>query len=121
MAREGAVRWMFERKGAIIISLENKNKEEMEFLLIDGGAEDFKEEDGVFLIYTKPENLETTKNLLEEKGVKIESSSLEWVAKESISLSGREKEALEKLFEALDENDGVQDVYSNLKYDNSGN
>jgi transcriptional/translational regulatory protein YebC/TACO1 len=40
---------------------------------------------------------------------------LDWVAKEEISLAEDKKESCQKLFEALDENDSVQDVYSNLK------
>jgi transcriptional/translational regulatory protein YebC/TACO1 len=49
----------------------------------------------------------------EEKEIKIESSSLDWVAKEKVAAEN--KESLEKLFEALDDNDAVQDIYSNLK------
>ena len=40
MAGEGAVRWMFERKGAIIVSFEGKSKDELEMLAIEAGADD---------------------------------------------------------------------------------
>jgi YebC/PmpR family DNA-binding regulatory protein len=49
-----------------------------------------------------------------ERKVK-EPGSLEWVAKQEIELSEKDKETAEKLFEALDENDAVQEIYSNLK------
>jgi len=52
---------------------------------------------------------------LEEKGVKVESSSLDWIAKEMVGIAEKEKESCQKLFEALDENEAVQDIYSNLK------
>lgn len=44
-----------------------------------------------------------------------EGGGLEWVAKQEIEISNQDKEAAYKLFEALDENDAVQEIYSNLK------
>ena len=111
LANEGSVKWLFERKGSIIINKENK--EELELIVIEAGAEDINEHDEFLEIYTKPEDLEKVKKNLEEKGIKPESVSLDWVAKENIEV--KEKEACEKLFEALDDNDAVQNIYSNLK------
>jgi YebC/PmpR family DNA-binding regulatory protein len=119
LVNEGAIRWMFDRKGVIIINTteqqpEIKN-EELELKAIEAGAEDLYWHDNLLDIYTKPEELEKTKKNLEEKNVKIDSVSLDWVAKEEITVSDREREACQKLFEALDENEAVQNVYSNLK------
>lgn len=51
-----------------------------------------------------------------ERKVKAEEpGSLEWVAKQDIELSEKDKESCQKLFEALDENDSVQEIYSNIK------
>jgi transcriptional/translational regulatory protein YebC/TACO1 len=52
---------------------------------------------------------------LEENKVIIDSASLSWVPKEETDLEEKEKESCEKLFEALDNLDSVQGVYSNLK------
>jgi YebC/PmpR family DNA-binding regulatory protein len=117
---EGAVKWMFERKGSISLDLKVQpeglqNKEKIELLAIESGAEDIKwEEDEFLYIYTKIENLEEVKQNLEKQGVKIDSSSLDWVPKEEVSVSENDKAAAEELFNALDESDSVQNVYSNL-------
>ncbi len=115
MAGEGAVKWMFDRKGVLAIELQDNQKEELELLAIEIGAEDVVREDSFLYIHTKPEDLEKIKKVLEGKGIKIESSLLGWVAKEDISLDKKEKETCQELFEALDENDDVQEIYSNLK------
>jgi len=115
MAGEGAVRWMFDRKGVITISGEGKTKEDLEMMAIELGADDIKSNDNNLDIYTKPEDLETVKKSLEEKGIKIESSGLDYVAKEEVTLSEKEREQAERLFDALDENDAVNDIYSNVK------
>ncbi len=117
MANEGSVRWLFERKGVITIQNEEKtkNKEELEMAVIEAGAEDFHWRNDTLDVYTKPEELEKVKKTLEEKQIKIDSASLDWVAKNTIEIEEKEKEVCEKLFEALEENDAVQDIYSNLK------
>ena len=61
------------------------------------------------------EEIEKVKRALEEKGLKIESASIGWVAKENIAISETDKKACEKLFEALDGSDDVQEIYSNFK------
>lgn len=120
LAGEGAVRWMFENKGVIILDLASqtaieKNKEVVEMLAIESGADDVKWENDVLAIYTKPEDLELVKKNLQEKQIIVDQATLNLVAKEEVVVSEKEKEQAEKLFEALDDNDAVQNVYSNLK------
>jgi len=117
---EGSVRWMFERKGCIIVDLklqieDLQNREKLELIVIEAGAEDIYWHEDILDVYTKIEELEKVKKKLEEKGIKIEGVSLDWVPKEEISVDGKTKEACQKLFEALDENEAVQEIYSNLK------
>lgn len=115
LAGEGAVRWMFERKGEIVVLPEGKSKDELEMTAIEAGADDVKWYDEVLEVHTRPEDLETVRKTLEEKGSKIDSYSLSWVAKEEMEVSEKEKEQAEKLFELLDDNDAVNNVYSNIK------
>jgi len=117
MVAEGAVRWMFERKGIIALSLpaDVSKKDDMEMAVIEAGADDIVWQDDGLDIYTGVDALETVKKKLEEQGIKIVSSSWDLVAKEYMAVSPKEKEAAEKLFELLDENDAVQEVYSNLQ------
>ena len=135
---EGSVKWIFERKGVITLGMRNQgewskrtpfsspaslprearhrnNKEELELLAIEVGADDIFWHNDILDIYTKIEDLEKVKKNLEEKGIKIESATLDWVAKEQIEVGEKEKETCQKLFEALDENEAVQEIYSNLK------
>ena len=117
---EGAVRWLFEKRGVITVIFASqpssiKGKEELELAIIEAGAEDVRWYGDDLEVYTMPGNLEKVKKILEEKGIKIDSFSLDWVAKETVDLDEKQKEACQKLFEALDENEAVQEIYSNLK------
>ncbi|HHE76638.1 MAG TPA: YebC/PmpR family DNA-binding transcriptional regulator [Candidatus Parcubacteria bacterium] len=119
LANEGSVRWLFERKGVVAVEFgqeqDKLSKDDIELMAIDAGAEDIRWRDGnVMDIYTKIEDLEKVKNNLEEK-LKVESSSLEWVPKEEINVNEEDRRLCQKLFDLLDENDDVQEIYSNLK------
>lgn len=120
LADTGSVQWLFERKGAITISPKPearspKDKERLELLAIEAGAEDIYWHDDLLDVYVKPEGLEKVKNNLENQGVEAESVSLDWTAKETIELAGKDKEVCQSLFEALDDNEAVQEIYSNLR------
>ncbi len=119
LANEGSVRWLFDNKGVITINPNAQTpmskKEDLELLAIEAGAEDIKWRGDNLDVFTKPEEMEKVKKLLEEKQIKVESSIIGWVAKEEITADLKQKEQAEKLFEALDENDAVQEIYSNLK------
>ncbi|MBU3934636.1 YebC/PmpR family DNA-binding transcriptional regulator, partial [Patescibacteria group bacterium] len=117
LAGEGAVQWMFERKG--IISVDNKEKtmkkEQLELAAIESGAEDLYLYKDILNIYTKPEDLEKVKSNLEKGGIKIKSSFVGLSPKDAVAIDEKTKESCQKLFEALDENDAVQEIYSNIK------
>ena len=118
IAGEGSVKWLFERKGVIEVrSIRHKErkKEDLEMMAIEAGAEDIYWHNDIFDIYTKPEESEKIKTNLESNKINPESSSLDWVPKEYITPDGKDEESCQKLFEALDENDAVQEIYSNLK------
>ena len=117
---EGSVKWMFQRKGCIIVDLklqseDFKNKEKLELIAIEAGVLDICWHDETLDVYTNTEELDKVKKNLEEKGIKIDSASLDWVPKEEIALNKKTNETCQKLFEALDENEAVQEIYSNLK------
>lgn len=116
LAGEGAVRWLFKRRGTIAISPQDKPKEDLELLSIEAGAEDtYWKEDGTLEIYTSSAQVEQVKQTLKEHDVLVESTSLQWIPKERVILSQKDKAAAEKLFLALDESDAVQEIYANIK------
>ncbi len=119
LVEEGAVKWMFERKGFLLIDPEEQaepwnKKEDLELLLIESGAQDIREREGLLEVIVKDTELESTKKALGQKGVKIKDSFVGWEAKEEMVVSEKDKEKLEKLFEELDELEDVQEIYTNI-------
>lgn len=110
MVEGGAVRWLFERKG--VIRVEGAS-EETELLAIEEGAEDFYRHNDILDIYTTPDRMGKLKERLEERGLRT-TASLDWVPKEHATVNEAGKQALQRLFEELDNQEDVQDIYSTL-------
>ncbi|MDO8474099.1 MAG: YebC/PmpR family DNA-binding transcriptional regulator [bacterium] len=115
MVEGGAVRWLFEQKGVMAVK-SPLPKDELEMKVIEEGAEDlYWREDGMLDVYTKPTELEKIKNSLRASGVSVEEAVIDWVPKEEVIANQKSIDAAQKLFDELDENDAVQNIYSNLK------
>ncbi|MFZ3054973.1 MAG: YebC/PmpR family DNA-binding transcriptional regulator [Minisyncoccales bacterium] len=111
---EGGIKWMFEKKGVLSIDASNKNKEDVELIAIEAGADDIDWDENTLYIYTKAEDLEKTKKSIEENKLKVETAALEWVPKETMNVDEDLKEKNQRFFEALDENEDVQNIYTNI-------
>ena len=114
----GSVKWMFERFGYLEVDKKDLSisDDDLEMLIIDSGADDFKLIDDVAVVYTKPEDLYKAKENLEKNNIKISETGFEWKAKNTIKIDDEKINArIEKLFEALNEQEDVGEVFSNLE------
>ena len=117
MGETGSVAWMFDRKGIISLPSLDKTEDEIMGIALEAGAEDLQTEEGYFEIQTDLESFETVRNALVAADLKIENASLQWIAKNTVSVNGDEAEKVMKLIEAMEDNDDVQNVYSNADFD----
>ena len=113
MGEAGSVAWMFDKKGVLTLPRQNKTEDEMMEFVLDAGADDLQTEEEVFIVQTSVESFESVRKALKEKKLEIENASLQWVAKNHIAVSGEDAEKVMKLIEALEDNDDVQNVFSN--------
>jgi len=119
LVQKGSINWKFERKNYIVIDTEEqdenlKDKESLELMVIEAGADDINWYENNLEIYINPQNAEDTKQALEKEGIKIKSTGIEWKPLALEEVEEKEKASCLKLFEDLDDCDDVQDVYSNL-------
>ncbi len=122
LAESGAVSWNFERKGVIVISKGKYSEEELLNIVLDSGADDFSDEDDFFEVTASLENFDAVRKAIETanlSGLKIENASLQYVAKSANKVEGKEAEQVVKLISVIEDNDDVQNVYSNADIDES--
>lgn len=113
----GSVSWMFEKKGVIRIkSKAGQSKDEAEFELIEAGADDIKEEEGVIVIYVRADKFQASREAIVKLDYEIESTEIEQVPKNFVKIEDEGAKAnIETIFEALDEDEDVNDFYTNAE------
>jgi len=115
MVEGGGIKWMFDKKGIILIDKNIKSKEDLEILAIESGADNFDFDEEYMTVYTKPEELDKVRGFFIDNGIKPKEANLEWVAKEPLEGTPETQEKFQKLYEALDDHDDVQNIYTNLQ------
>jgi transcriptional/translational regulatory protein YebC/TACO1 len=109
---------MFDRTCNFRINSENIDPEELELEFIDYGVEEvFADDDGV-LLYGPFENFGTIQKELENRSFEILSSGFERIPQNLTKLNSEQVEEVEKLFEKIEEDDDVMNVYHNLDLTN---
>ncbi len=116
LGESGSVAWMFDRKGIITISKQDKTEDEVLEVVLDAGAEDLQTEEDFFEVTTAVEDFENVRRAVQDANLEIENASLQWIAKNSVSVSGETAEKAMKLIDALEDNDDVQNVYTNADF-----
>lgn len=119
LGENGCVAWMFSKKGYISVSPEAITEERLMELAIEAGAEDVRQEDGVFEVITGPEDFESVKNALIENKVPLEEAEITMLPNTTINLSGREAEQMVRLMDALEGADDVQKIHTNADIDDA--
>ncbi len=116
LGESGSVGWLFEQKGVIAVEAASERAEELALAAIDAGAEDFKDEDGTLEVYTRAEDLESVRKVLEDAGAPVSAADVSLVPTTTVPLD--EKHALQtlRLLDKLEELDDVQHVYSNADF-----
>lgn len=112
----GCVSFMFDKKGQIIIDKEEYEADADELMMtaLDGGAEDFSEEEDSYEIVTDPDELENVKKALEDAGIPLASAEVTMIPQNYVDLTDETAiKNLQKTLDLLDEDDDVQAVYHN--------
>jgi YebC/PmpR family DNA-binding regulatory protein len=117
IATTGSVTRLFQRKGQIIVAREAANEDQLMEAALEAGAEDFKTEAQGYEILTEPANFEAVHKQIEARGIKPAAAEITSLPTLTVPLNDRPAiAAVNKLIDALEENDDVKDVYSNAEY-----
>ena len=108
LGQDGCVAWMFKKKAVFVVEREAFDDEDALLeIVLEAGAEDMRSEEDVFEIEA----------VLGEKGIETASAEVTMVPDTTVHLADQDAEKMQTLIDALEDNDDVQNVYSNYEMD----
>ncbi len=111
----GCVSYMFDNKGVLIVAKTDKIDEDALIdMCLEAEAEDVINDEDVYNIITIPSLFHKVKETLEGKGIEFVSSEVTMVPQTTIDLDEKQLATFEKMVDALESLDDVQDVYHNV-------
>lgn len=113
MGEAGCVAWMFSKKGLITFD-KNVDFEQLFEAAIEAGAEDVSEEDEQFEVTTDPSSFIEVREALVARGFSFSNAGVTMLPQTMVALEGKQAESMLRLMDKLEDNDDVQNVYSNF-------
>ena len=113
MGSSGAVAWMFDRKGVILVDADKIGEDDLMAKALDAGAADMRRTEKVFDITTAPAEMDAARDALARAGVPILEAQVTYVPQSTVRVEAPTAASVMRLIEALEELDDVQHVYAN--------
>jgi YebC/PmpR family DNA-binding regulatory protein len=115
LGTSGAVVWLFERRGVVLVPAEGVDEDELTLAAAEGGADDVTLDGSSYQVLSAPENLATVREAVESAGFAIDSAELTMLPKTTVEVVDEsDAKKVLRLMDQLEDNDDVQDVYANF-------
>jgi len=117
LGEPNSVRFMFSKKGLIVIPKSAAGEEKLMDLVLEAGGDDLNDEGETWEILTEPSAYEAVASALKAAGIEAAVSEVTMIASTYTKLEGSVAGQMIRLLEALEDQDDVQNVYSNFDMD----
>ncbi len=114
MGESGCVAWMFDNMGVLSFEKETCSDEDLLEAGLDAGVEEIEDDGEVWQVMCAPENFVSVKNVYDQAGIKYVEAQVTMVPKNTVEVDVETGRRLLKLYEAIDDHEDVQNVYSNF-------
>ena len=117
LGAEGAVAWMFTKKGVLSIAKAAASEDKLTEIVLDAGAEDLSDQGEHWEVLTDPKDFEAVHEAVKKAGITPETAEVTKIASNYTKLEGTQASAMIRLLEAIEDLDDTQNVYSNFDMD----
>ena len=114
LGETGSVAFNFKQVGEMTFDSHISNKDEIIMFAIENKAIDIIEEENIFRVISEPDNFGILKNSIEQRFLEPKTSKLIWTAVNLIEINKDEAKKIFYIIDALEENDDIQNVYTNI-------
>lgn len=117
MAEPGAVAWQFQRRGVVVVD-GAADEDSLLLTALDAGADDVSDDGGEWRVTCEPSAAFEVKETLESAGFSVLSADTPMVSDNLVPVTSTEDaKKILRIMDAIEDNDDVQDVYSNFDID----
>jgi YebC/PmpR family DNA-binding regulatory protein len=114
LAAAGAVAWMFDKKGYIVVPKDKAKEDDLMAAVLDAGGDDLRDDDDNWEVLSAPEAFQAVLDAVKGLGVEPSAAEVAMLPQNYLKLEGKQAQQMVKLIEALDEHDDVQHVWTNV-------
>jgi YebC/PmpR family DNA-binding regulatory protein len=114
LGTSGSLEFIFDRKGVFTIPAANINRDNLELMLIENGADEIQVVDDDLVAYTSFEDFIPMQRALETGGVDVASAEIRRIPNNTVTVSDDQAEDVIKLIERIEDDDDVQNVFHNM-------
>ena len=118
LGTQGSASHNFQQLGVIKIDKGEIDDEGMFELAIESGANECFSHENFHEVHTANTEIYEVKNKLEKKIENFLSTEIEWIPLNTVNLSGENKDNMIKFLETLDDDEDVQNIFTNAKFEN---
>ncbi|MBF0542313.1 MAG: YebC/PmpR family DNA-binding transcriptional regulator [Nitrospirae bacterium] len=117
LGETGCVSWMFEKKGLILVEKKGIDEDSLMNIILEAGALDMKNDpdNENYEIFTESNEIHSVKAAIEAAKIKVVSSEVSMIPQNQVTLDEKASTQILRLMDALDDNEDVQNVYSNFE------
>jgi YebC/PmpR family DNA-binding regulatory protein len=114
MAEPGAVSWQFSRRGVVLVP-RRFSEDDVMTAALDAGADDLVDEGDAWRVTSEPSIVDDVRAALEAAGIEVTSAESTMISSVTVAVeSAEDAKKILRIMDALEDNDDVQDVYSNF-------
>jgi YebC/PmpR family DNA-binding regulatory protein len=114
LGQSGTAQWAFDRLGTIVLDKTTVSEDKLMEAAVEAGADDYRNEGEVWVVYTPVDQLDSVSAGLEKSGLAIQEAKLAYVPKTKKVVTGRDAEVALGMIDALDDHDDVQNVFADF-------
>ncbi|MBN1475149.1 YebC/PmpR family DNA-binding transcriptional regulator [Candidatus Sumerlaeota bacterium] len=117
LGEPGSVAYMFSKRGMLLV--EGGDEDTVMEAALEGGADDVREEDEAFMIFTEPDALEDVRAALSAAGLTITDAEVQYIPSTTVRVEGKDAERLMRLLGLLEDHDDVTRLSANFDIDDA--
>lgn len=114
LGSSGTAQWAFDHLGTVALDKAAVGEDQLMEAAVEAGAEDYRDEGDVWVVYTPMDQLDTVVTAFEKAKLPIQDNRIAFVPKTKKEVTGRDAEVCLNLADALDDHDDVQNVFTDF-------